>query len=168
MIPRSEFTKKCLSEAMLKLIKSGKSFEEISIQEIVEEAGFSRMAYYRNFKEKADILRHHFDIITEKFIQETNTDFYVMPFKEYLVSVFTYLFDNRKLGLLLLETRMFDYVKEQFDLKLIKTANSLEEKQRFIFFAGGLFNIYTHWLISEGKETPKQMAEIVSNFIERP
>lgn len=168
MVPRSNYTKKRLVESLLKLMKKGKNFDDISIQDIVEEGGFSRMAYYRNFKSKADILRYHFDIITEDFIKETNTDFYKMPFDHYLNSVFTHLFNNRDLSRILLATHMFDYVKEQFDLKLIKTAHNDEEKYRFVFFAGGLFNVYYHWLLSGSKETPEEMAKIVANYIPRP
>lgn len=168
MVPRSSYTKKRLVESLLKLMKKGKKFDDISIQDIVEEGGFSRMAYYRNFKSKVDILRYHFDIITEDFIKETNTDFYQMPFEQYLASVFTHLFNNRDLSKILLSTHMFDYVKEQFDLKLIKTATSEAEKTRFVFFAGGLFNVYYHWLLSGSKETPEEMAKIVANYIPRP
>lgn len=168
MMPRSSFTKKCLADALIKLVKEGKDLEAISIQDIVEEAGFSRMAYYRNFKEKGDILRYYFNNITENFLKKTNTDFYQMPFDDYLVSLFTYLFNNRELALILIKTKMFDYVKEQFDLKLIREAQSNEEKQRYIFFAGGLFNIYYHWLINNSKETPEQMAAIVTAYISKP
>lgn len=168
MVPRSSYTKKRLVESLLKLMKKGQRFDDISIQDIVEEGGFSRMAYYRNFKTKADILRYHFDVITEDFIKETNTDFYKMPFEEYLTSVFTYLFNNRELSKILLETRLFDYVKEQFDLKLIKTAHTEEERIRFIYFAGGLFNIYYHWLLSDGKQTPQEIAKIVADYVPRP
>lgn len=168
MVPRSSYTKKRLVESLLKLMKKGKRFDDISIQDIVEEGGFSRMAYYRNFKTKADILRYHFDVITEDFIKETNTDFYKMPLEEYLTSVFSYLFNNRELSKTLLETRLFDYVKEQFDLKLIKTAHTEEERIRFIYFAGGLFNIYYHWLLSDGKQTPQEIAKIVADYVPRP
>ncbi|MFA6780884.1 MAG: TetR/AcrR family transcriptional regulator [Bacilli bacterium] len=168
MVPRSEYTKRRLVESLLKLMSKGKGFDNISIQDIVEEGGFSRMAYYRNFKSKADILRYHFDTITTDFIEETNTDLYEMPFDQYLTSVLTYLFSNRELALTLLDAHLFIYVREQFDAKLIKSAKTEEEAQRFIFFAGGLFNIFYHWLLGEGKETPEQIAKIISSYIERP
>jgi len=168
MMPRSNFTKKCLADALLKLIKKGVDIDSISIQDIVEEAGFSRMAYYRNFKEKGDIMRYYFDSVTEEFIKRTNTNFFETPFDKYLVYVFAHLFSHRDLAALLIKTNMFDYVKEQFDLKLIKEARTNEEKQRYIFFAGGLFNVYYHWLINGAKETPEEMASIISNYISKP
>lgn len=112
MVPRSDFTKKCLADSLLKLMREGKRLDAISIQDIVEQAGFSRMAYYRNFKEKGDIIRYQLDLITENFINKTNTDFYKMPFDEYLVSVLTLLFNHRDLSNVLINTNMFDYVKE--------------------------------------------------------
>ena len=168
MVPRSDFTKKCLADSLLKLMKEGKRLDSISIQDIVEQAGFSRMAYYRNFKEKGDIIRYQLDLITEDFINKSNLDFYRMPFDEYLVSVLTLLFNHRDLSNVLINTNMFDYVKEQFDTRLIREARSNEQKQRYIFFAGGLFNIYTHWLQSGGVDTPEEVARILCRFVPKP
>ena len=48
-------TKECISTALLVLLEE-KPYEKITISEITEKAGVSRMAYYRNYKDKDDIL----------------------------------------------------------------------------------------------------------------
>ncbi len=52
---RSDISKQDLAEAVFLLMKT-RPYEQISIQDIVDKAGFSRMAYYRNFKSKDEII----------------------------------------------------------------------------------------------------------------
>ena len=51
-------TKECIVTALLRLMKV-KSYSTISITDITNLAGVSRMAYYRNYKSKDDILINH-------------------------------------------------------------------------------------------------------------
>ena len=51
-------TKECIVTALLRLMKV-KSYSSISITDITNLAGVSRMAYYRNYKSKDDILINH-------------------------------------------------------------------------------------------------------------
>ena len=48
-------TKECILTALLRLMEE-KSYESISITDITTLAGVSRMAYYRNYTSKDDIL----------------------------------------------------------------------------------------------------------------
>lgn len=51
-------TKECIVTALLRLMET-KSYQSISITDITALAGVSRMAYYRNYKSKDDILINH-------------------------------------------------------------------------------------------------------------
>ena len=48
-------TKECIVTALLRLMDT-KNYSDISITEITNLAGVSRMAYYRNYKNKDEIL----------------------------------------------------------------------------------------------------------------
>ena len=48
----------CIYEALIQLMKN-RPFREISITDITRKAGVSRMAYYRNYSDKKEILLHH-------------------------------------------------------------------------------------------------------------
>ena len=48
-------TKECIVTALLRLMQE-KKYESISITDITTLAGVSRMAYYRNYKSKDEIL----------------------------------------------------------------------------------------------------------------
>ena len=51
-------TKECIVTALLRLMETN-SYTSISITDITNVAGVSRMAYYRNYKSKDDILINH-------------------------------------------------------------------------------------------------------------
>ena len=51
-------TKECIVTALLRLMEK-QSYESISITDITNLAGVSRMAYYRNYNSKDEILIKH-------------------------------------------------------------------------------------------------------------
>lgn len=58
-----------ISLAFLKLLDL-KPFSRISISEITEKAGVSRVSYYRHFSSKEDILTKHCDYVLESIIRD--------------------------------------------------------------------------------------------------
>ena len=51
----NRFTRECLQTALIYLMGE-KSFEKISISELVRRSGVSRTAFYRNYSSKEEIL----------------------------------------------------------------------------------------------------------------
>ena len=47
----NKFIKKCIKDSLL-ILMNEKNFKDITITEITEKAGVSRMAYYRNYTYK--------------------------------------------------------------------------------------------------------------------
>ncbi len=54
-----------ICDALLSLIEKGQPYAEISIQDIVDEAGVCRSSFYRNYKSKDDIFQKRFLEICE-------------------------------------------------------------------------------------------------------
>jgi TetR/AcrR family transcriptional regulator, ethionamide resistance regulator len=46
-----------LSDAVIRILNSGDSFREVSVADLVREAGLSRATFYRHFADKGDVLR---------------------------------------------------------------------------------------------------------------
>lgn len=65
----------CIYEALIKLMEK-KPYKEITITDITKKAGVSRMAYYRNYQDKDDILINHFkkmvSSLTEKIKEKAD------------------------------------------------------------------------------------------------
>ena len=57
---QKQFFQRCLYGALMQLIQE-KKFEKISIGELCDRAGVSRMTYYRSYNNKEDIFLQHLD-----------------------------------------------------------------------------------------------------------
>lgn len=58
------FAKECIVTALIELMKI-KPYNSISITDIANRAGVSRMAYYRNYVSKDDILNKYMEEVGE-------------------------------------------------------------------------------------------------------
>lgn len=59
-VKRTASVSELICDALLRLIERGRPYAEISIQELVDEAGTCRNSFYRNFKSKEDVFRKRF------------------------------------------------------------------------------------------------------------
>ena len=48
-----------------------KDYKSISITDIVDEAGLSRVTYYRHFSTKEDIIIRYFELTKKRFSEQT-------------------------------------------------------------------------------------------------
>lgn len=66
---RNAYVTEHLKTALLKLL-SEKPLHDISISELVETAEVGRASFYRNYKQKEDILKAHIDFLFREWIVE--------------------------------------------------------------------------------------------------
>lgn len=164
---RSEISKQYLSEALFLLLKK-EPYKNISIQKIVEKAGMSRMAYYRNFDSKDEIVQFYLNKITNAFLTKTKINLLSLDLRSYLVTLFTHLLDYQELGLLLYKNDILHFVKIEFDKVYYNKAKNKPELYNYLFVSGGLFNVYKLWLSQGCKETPEELGDmliILANII---
>jgi len=64
-----ERTKFALADAVKELMKTT-PLDKISVSEIVAECGTTRQTFYRNFKDKYDLVNWYFDNIVQKTIRK--------------------------------------------------------------------------------------------------
>ena len=79
-------------------------------------------------------------------------------FQEYLLLLFEHLLDQKELGIKLQKAGMLFLSREAFDKTILSYAKDTKSFYNLSFFAGGLFNLYEHWLVKGCKETPKQLS----------
>ncbi len=164
---RSDISKQDLAETVFKLLKT-KPYEQISIQDIVSKAGFSRMAYYRNFKSKNEIVQYYLHKITNDFLIDSKIDVRTENLHKYFVTVFKHLTAVKDIGLLLLKNNLLHFAKAEFDKIFYDKAKDKSELYNYLFLSGGLFNVYQLWLSQGCKETPEELANMLielSNII---
>lgn len=148
-----------LREALI-ILMNEKNYYKISICELCEKAGVSRMAFYNNYKSKDDLLRQiiYFqtniliDIVGSPFREKTDTNWYIKMFeciKENNIYLKTIFNANFK----------FEYLSAINDLVLHDSDINATNKYLRLMWTGGVVNTIIYWIESDMKDSIKEMAE---------
>jgi AcrR family transcriptional regulator len=157
----------------LMLLMQKKPFQEITITEITNKAGVSRMAYYRNYKSKEDIIITYLDELFEEYSQELlahksndpykNARLFFAYFRKH--AIFLKNLINSNLTFLILE-RFDSYLYALFKGPFSSNAYSpAEEKYTIAYTAGGIYKILLTWAKDGFHESDEKMATIITNLL---
>lgn len=157
---QKQATRQHLYDALLVLWRN-QPLAEISVVELTERAGVSRMAFYRNCGTKERVVEFYLDNLFGRYLQEMRamTDLSVRSFAyrfflnfEEHAELLAYL---RRDGLETVLLRKFDqYLRQIVAQQLVRLRPSvLEEDYLLDFVAGGLFKTLMAWS-DEGMERP--------------
>lgn len=162
-------TKECILTALLRLMEN-EPYESISITDITNLAGVSRMAYYRNYKSKEDILLRQLEDAEEQLLEEIGTND-AQSIREVLLYVSNYIQENAaviraiykaNLGHLLtnmLSQRIFAY---------FPVANAtIAGRYAVPFYVGAILSVFQVWFHNGMKESCEEIADIINNLINR-
>ena len=92
------FIKEYILQALLDLMKE-KDFKDISITEITKKAGVSRMAYYRNYYYKEDILENYMTDLLDKYEKIRNKIVEEHPNNKYKLMLYVFEYFKEKYGI---------------------------------------------------------------------
>ena len=154
----------CIMISMLDLLRE-KKFEKISIIEIIEHAGVSRNSFYRNFKDKEDILVRYIESITQEFIKSAAILVFKVPWRKYIETILNHMYENRDLVLILLKNNKIHLIRNIFDNALYERLAGIIDNHHIWFLSGGLFNLHQHWAENGYKESSKDIAETFDKII---
>lgn len=162
----NQITKESLFIALMQLMEK-KDFNSISITEIAEKAGVSRMAYYRNYQSKEDILTQYFDDIFAEFvskilkreIRDIYTGYFQF-FREHkdLIEVLikadmTYILNNKFLSYV-------DQLSKTIFSAFLKEINPYE----LYYAAAGLQQLLVKWVDGGCQESDEEMAAVLKKI----
>lgn len=158
--------KECMVTALMKLVQT-KPLSSISISEITEYAGVSRMTYYRNYSSKEEIFKIYMDEIIQSFKQDVSVWVDKGFYNNYqnIVHCFEYFSRYKDFINCLISVGMGDmmlsalshyvldaYFKESSDMKFYYTLQA---------YAGSLYNTYISWITNQAKESGEDMAQMI-------
>ena len=158
------FFHECLCTALVTLMAE-KPFDKISISELCHKAGVSRMAYYRNYNSKEEILLQHLDECFKGCLAELRQ---LQPPTVYDVSVkcFTYIereplffreIVNSEFASALMD-KIHEYSKDVMTLLM----PDLEVPAYIIsHFTGGIYKIVVDWIKNGMDVSAAELAELV-------
>ncbi|WP_413537410.1 TetR/AcrR family transcriptional regulator [Enterococcus malodoratus] len=163
-ISLQEDSKNFITEATLQLLAS-KSFNKLTVMEVVKRAGVSRMAFYRNFESIEDVLKQYYCPKFEAFfdkIKKTHGE-------EELV-ILTEFFSAMKSDLIKAinhdyDSIFFDILSQQTEL-FIQPQNRSEYYQ-MKFIIAGTFTVWKVWLTEEDETSLAEMWALLSNLTKK-
>lgn len=156
--------KKCITDALI-LLMNEKDFDKISITEICDKAGVSRMTYYRNYYNKKDIIVDCLKDIAEKFRRESHSWREKNKYhnKEVINFLFSYFKKYAYFITTLKKANLTGLLQDLLNKYLIREANTPTDPQELYHlysYSGALYNVYMKWIDNGMKESSEEMAEI--------
>ncbi len=163
---KKDFSRNCLSQALIELLEENE-YEDISIQDIVDKAGFSRMAYYRNFKDKNEIIDYCLDNMFDTFIAKTDISYARMGPERFFETMFIIFSDDEmvKITKLLLKRGLIGAIGNQFVKRVQGGFVPNQSRYFYDFLAGGFFAVYLGWINNGLKETPEEMTKEAMKYV---
>lgn len=160
-----------IADALLKLMDE-KDYDSITITEIVEKAGVSRVTYYRYFKTKEDIVTRYFELTKNRFMMTVNLSAGEAPDVENndvtILALFLFFKSNMKANKCLRKARLDGVLLEFLSTEFCDNLPVKLDKYLAYFVAGALYNVLIHWLDNDCKdpieEVSKPFVDIQSKF----
>ena len=163
---KAEQSKRAISEAMLRLMKD-REYNKITLQNIVDEAGVSRMAFYRNFESKEDVLRYWLKGVTDRFVVESGISYRDNAPRDYFITLFTHLASYREICEALYNAGVSHLLKDEFDRVFLSIHGGEYDDYKSYFHAGCIYNVFLLWLMRGCPETPEELADKLDNIMTR-
>lgn len=164
---QSERSKQWLADSLLILIKDT-PYKHITITDITEKAGVSRLTFYRNFENKEDILKFHFDRVFSEYISSIQGDEFDL--EQALAQCFRF-WQNLKPEIKVclqndLHKVMYRPLEEYLNVVLSKGPynDSFTQVQK-TFIIGGLFSSMVSFAAESSEESPEEMAKAVLGIL---
>lgn len=179
---RQQKTRDAIFDAFSELL-SQKSFNKITVQEIIDTANVGRTTFYAHFETKDDLLREMcteiFDHVFSDTLQAENThDFSLVTEKPdaLITHILYHLRDNKKniLGILSCESgelflRFFrQYLNKSLASRMIGTGASKGDIPKDFLInhiSGSFVNMVQWWIKNSLKQSPEEMAKYFSAVI---
>lgn len=173
-------SRKLIRQAFFELLKE-KSFEKITVTDIVKKADINRSTFYAHYPDVMGVVEEiQQEIIeyTQHFMENVDfKDYYQNP-KPYLKQIVKLVEENNELYRLLMTsamaTKQFDKLKYILIERLIETVEVSEVfKDKFEFefsvrfFMGGVVDVYSQWLYGVIDCSLDELTDQIANMIQK-
>jgi AcrR family transcriptional regulator len=171
---RVKYTREWTFEALYKILET-KEYDKINISEIINKAGISRATFYRNFKNKDDIVKLKVKMFFETFFLETYNRYKKIDHLDetYLInSFFNSIGEHEKLISTVIKTNL-EYLMENGILAIINMQkdrfynlvkqNEGTDKYTIEIVASSAWTLVSKWIKTGKKENVPELVEIYLN-----
>jgi AcrR family transcriptional regulator len=149
-----------ITNALLSLMEE-KEYKNISITDIVNKAGLSRVTYYRHFNDKEEIVIRYFEITKNRFIEQSGIK-NLESEKNYeviILSLFLFFKANIKANKCLRKAGLDGELLKFLSTEFLENLPVKLEKYVALFVAGALFNVLINWLDNDCKDSIEEVSK---------
>ncbi|MCQ2494782.1 MAG: TetR/AcrR family transcriptional regulator [Lachnospiraceae bacterium] len=165
---KTEFTRRCIGEAVIKLLQSN-SFEQLKISEISKVAGVSRTSFYQYYTSPYEVLNDYLNIIVSEYLladKKLNDDdnYFATP---HIIFSFNFFDKYSQFFLTLYKSKLYSVLIEavnDFMIKHIKLEQNISVYKLYAY-AGALLNSFLKWEENGKKEKVEDIAIALENFV---
>ena len=158
------YAKTELTKALLSLLEK-KSLSEITVSELCNEAGLSRLSFYRNYDSMEEIIREHLTGITDTFLASTDANFRTTPREEFITLLFEHMYGIKELVSLLIDNNLSYLLKEEFDSAFMRSVSIYNDPYACYAASGMYFNLFYYWFSNGCKEKPSEVSKMLDGFL---
>ena len=162
----SDRTKIVLAESIKELMRTI-PLDKITVTQIVENCGTTRQTFYRNFKDKYQLVTWYFDKIVQKTINQMGIS---LTLREGLIKKFQYMEDDRAFFVSALTSddynNLMDYDYQcilEFYKKIAEATGPLTDHTVLLleFYCHGSMDMTAAWVRRGMDLSPEEMAELL-------
>lgn len=171
-VAQKQFSKECIIVAFIALWGL-KRFNEISVTDLTLKAGVSRMAFYRNFASKEQVVKEFVEDLSRKYVIEIQRET-SMRIKDFTFHFFSYVERYAWLvkkmqadGLEWILREVFEAGMDNGGLPTIEEVDLTRFRNPNLrrFVAGGLTEMVVRWTADGLQESVQQMSDDAATFI---
>ena len=160
----SDRTKIVLAESIKELMVNI-PLDKITVTEIVENCNTTRQTFYRNFKDKYDLVTWYFDKIVQKTISQMGIS---LTLREGLIKKFEYMIEDKHFFISALSSRdynnlmVYDYnCICDFYKRIAESSGTLSDEIVFLveFYCHGSMDMTAEWVRNGMDLSPEEMAD---------
>lgn len=157
------------------LLMEQNDYQDITITDIAKKAGVSRMTYYRTYSSKEDILIQYFNDTASELLAKIKA-WPDITLHQLAVSFFSFFQEHGSIVPILKKANLLELVFNNFIQNLqhfykeIVSPSELDSQGNYHLYynAGGLSFALILWIENGYKETPEEMASLITSFMTPP
>lgn len=165
---QSERSKQWMVDALLQLLQT-KQYADITIKDITDKAGVSRLTFYRNFESKDAILQTYYETGFQKYLDTIDEDKTNLEYALTQYYTFWKCFVDKKA--FFTQSNLMSFMFQSFDkyLQIVLEHAGLESRFTHFqkkFIVGGLSASMLDWVNNDMNITPNKIAKEVLMMID--
>ena len=153
-------------QALIQLLQT-KSLSNITITELTERAGVSRMTYYRNYHSLDEIFSSYLKDLVDAYRTDVATWTDKGNYNDYrnMLHCYEYFYHYKEFIACLVRTGLGHLLLQALDDYILETYYTEDKGRDFYYtlraFSGSLYNIYVTWILEDSKESAEEIVSII-------